>query len=343
MFFDALTSTLREQSFCAFTEMQSSSESSDSIEILSMAFAGTATSFEVDEPEEEEDPPTFNDSTETKPTANNRSAPPVHHQNTRVLDGTFRWSLLDGLEGTITRTYKADEVLVLANSVNTSLFRLVEGTVRIERSSGVLAGDLRNSSKTQLQEGKLSFGTVSSTSPWPVVCEMSALSESDKLTSMSILSNGESKVQIISRKALFSFLFSDSKMDDVACLFFETMCRYYTQKLRGLPMRKVEGRMDELYSGCLTINGEVVIFSSKVREREGDSHPAYSPIHMHTHTLTHSLTRSPTQVQAKSRLGKPDRMLSFSSSYVALLKAKEKGGYEVSFDANEREGIDPEA
>uniref|UniRef100_A0A7S4KHW1 Ras-GAP domain-containing protein n=1 Tax=Paramoeba aestuarina TaxID=180227 RepID=A0A7S4KHW1_9EUKA len=84
------------------------------------------------------------------------------------------------------------------------------------------------------------------------------------------------------------------------------MCRHYTQKLRGLPTRKVEGRYDGLYAGCLTINGEVVIFSSKVT--------------------------------AKSRLGKRDRMLSFSTSYVALLKAKEKGGYEVSFDANERRG-----
>ena len=144
--------------------------------------------------------------------------------------------------------------------------------MRIERSAGVLDTDLRNSKK-QLQEEKLSFGTVSSNDPWPVVCEMSALSVTEKLTSMSILSNGVSEVQIISKKALFSFLFSSKERDDVACLFFETMCRHYTQKLRGLPTRKLEGRLDELYSGCLTINGEVVIFSSEVsgkkkRERE---------------------------------------------------------------------------
>eukprot|EP00009_Paramoeba_aestuarina_P007773 CAMPEP_0201510472 /NCGR_PEP_ID=MMETSP0161_2-20130828/3144_1 /ASSEMBLY_ACC=CAM_ASM_000251 /TAXON_ID=180227 /ORGANISM="Neoparamoeba aestuarina, Strain SoJaBio B1-5/56/2" /LENGTH=764 /DNA_ID=CAMNT_0047905645 /DNA_START=32 /DNA_END=2326 /DNA_ORIENTATION=- len=86
------------------------------------------------------------------------------------------------------------------------------------------------------------------------------------------------------------------------------MCRHYTKKLQHINNRNLVQKGVGRYQGCLTIRGEAVIFSSPVIVKQG--------------------------------LGKTSgRLLAISRSFVALLKAKEKGGgYEVVFDANEKKG-----
>ena len=80
--------------------MDLSSDESEEIEIVSMSFQGVT----VCDDDEDDDAPSLSSSSSFQNLSNDTKP-----KEGTVRDGTFSWSLLDGLEGTITRTYKAEQ------------------------------------------------------------------------------------------------------------------------------------------------------------------------------------------------------------------------------------------
>jgi hypothetical protein len=165
--------------------------------------------------------------------------------------GVFDWRLLDDLKGTWVQGFVCGNVVVEANAVNDCLFRVIEG-------------------KVEVKTGNMVFACVSAIDEWPVFCEMSALGieNSEKLTTKSIVAaSTPCRIQVIPRETLTQFLFQGTETHDRACLFFETMCRHYTAKLRGVHQRNIHVHSEiqlTSSSNCVMINGEAVIFSTKV-------------------------------------------------------------------------------
>jgi hypothetical protein len=162
---------------------------------------------------------------------------------------SFDWKSLSGIKGTFIQNFNEGRVIVESDAVNDSLFRLLQGTVEVRK-------------------GSVTFGTLHHTDVWPIFCEMSAfaIDKADKITSMSIVAASPScNVQVIPREALNAFLYEGPHRYEIACLFFETMCRHFTLKLMSVPTRTLRsGANAGTYHGCITIRGETVIFSTTV-------------------------------------------------------------------------------
>jgi hypothetical protein len=162
----------------------------------------------------------------------------------------FDWNNLCGVKGTFEQTFKKEMVIVEANAENDWIFRLLEGSVEVRK-------------------GDITFATIHHTDRWPIFCEMSAFAteKAQKITSMSIVaSTNGCRVQVIPRIALLSFFNEGPHHHEMSCLFFETMCRHFTSKLKGVHTRTLRsGTHITTYRGCITIKGETVIFSTPVR------------------------------------------------------------------------------
>jgi hypothetical protein len=175
-----------------------------------------------------------------------------------VLRCLFDWHVFETASCSRDVYYDEGQIIVAAGSENSSVYWLLKGIARLE--SGVAASVGGEEKKNVL------FGEIDANSPWPIFCEMSAMSVSgQQRASCSILAGvGGCHVRIIPTSTIFSYLFwspSSQKSDYApAVLFYESICRHYAAKLRSIHTRKLVST-SELRGGCLRVGGEGVVYT----------------------------------------------------------------------------------
>jgi hypothetical protein len=157
----------------------------------------------------------------------------------------FDWSTMLELEGSSFITYSLhDKIIEDGNVRDSTIYRVVEGAVRV-------------------QLGELHW-CIAALDYWPVFGTMNAF-DTQKLYSLSVtVTSSPCKVQLISTAALIAFLFQGPQSYDKASLFFESMCRYFALQLKSAPQTTFFRSKSSVSRGCFALNGEIIIYSSKV-------------------------------------------------------------------------------
>ena len=178
-----------------------------------------------------------------------------------VVNDSFEWSSLSGLEGTIVRECPRRSTILAADSLNESIFRLVSGMVVFEEAK-----------EERGKSVKLVYGSLSAKNAWPVFGEISAFRsivkrrKASKKSSLAVVSaSSPAVIQIIPLNILMRFL---SKSSTRSCLFYKAMCCHYTAKLKDLHQRKIDQVLDSptltSTQDFITINGEALVFLTQV-------------------------------------------------------------------------------
>ena len=167
---------------------------------------------------------------------------------------SFDWSLFFGIEGIQSREYGVDEVVVGDNIINNTIYRLLSGTVKLEKTLEISSedeepqeNDPEKEENIEEEERKLTnnhhpvgegevvaqLGVVSSTDDWPILCEMSALSvdnnnqggtvnhpRGSSLTSCRVVAKTKCLVQLIPVNVLLRVLYSKAELGNIGFRFF---------------------------------------------------------------------------------------------------------------------------
>lgn len=157
----------------------------------------------------------------------------------------FDWGTLGPLPGAAFRTFSSGEFIIEdGDGEEKIVYRVVEGAV-------------------QVHLGETTW-TVSASDYWPLFGVMSAFGKQKSSTLTVVATTSPCMIELIPTLSLVNRLFETPDKCDLACLFFESMCRFYASRLKSVPQKTFFRNKSSVYRGCFSINGEMVIYSTKV-------------------------------------------------------------------------------